>query len=66
MTKKILDNKTFTILADKGYYHAKDLAYCSLKGMTLYLIKQVYSNNTGDKDFYQDYFTYDKDHLTLS
>jgi transposase len=57
--RKILNNKTFTVLADKGYYHARDLAHCFRKGITTYVTKQVYSNSTGDKDFYPDKFTYD-------
>ena len=57
-TKKILDNKTFTVLADKGYYHARNLGYCSAKGITTYVTKQVYSNGTGDKKFYLDKFSY--------
>ncbi|HAJ33925.1 MAG TPA: hypothetical protein DCK79_11350 [Candidatus Atribacteria bacterium] len=31
------------------------------KGMTIYVTKQVYSNGTGDKDFYPDRFSYDAD-----
>jgi transposase len=56
--KKILGKPSFTVLADKGYYHVRNLAYCSRKGMTLYVTKQTYSNGTGDKDFYPDKFTY--------
>jgi transposase len=61
-TKKILGKKKFTVLADKGYYQARDLAYCSAKGITAYVSKQVYSKGTGDKDFYPGKLTYDKDH----
>jgi transposase len=60
-TKKILDNKTFTVVADKGYYHASNLVYCNKKKITTYVTKQVYSNGTGDKDFYPDKFSYDKE-----
>ncbi len=59
--KKILDKPSLTVLADKGYYHAGDLAYCSRKGMNLYVTKQSYSNGTGDKEFYPDQFTYDQE-----
>lgn len=60
-TKKILGQPSFTVLADKGYYHAKDLAYCSRKGMTLYVTKQTYANGTKDKEFYPDKFCYEKE-----
>ncbi len=61
-TKKILGKPSFTVLADKGYYHARNLQSCSAKGITTYVTKQVYSNGTGDKEFYPDKFSYDKDH----
>jgi transposase len=60
-TKKILGNKEFTVLADKGYYHAHDLAYCYKKKITTYVTRQVYSNGTGEKEFYPDKFSYEKD-----
>lgn len=60
-SKKILGNEKFTVLADKGYYHARNLVYCNKKNITTYLTKQVYSNGSGDKDFYPDKFSYDKE-----
>ena len=60
--RKILQKKNFTVLADKGYYHTQDLVYCSRKGITTYVTRQVYANGTGDKDFYPDKFSYDKEH----
>jgi len=59
--KKILGNENFTILADKGYYHARNLEYCSAKGITTYITKQVYSNGTGEKEFYPDKFSYNQE-----
>jgi hypothetical protein len=59
-TKKILGNENFTVLADKGYYHARNLQSCSARGITTYVTKQVYSNGTGDKKFYPDKFSYKK------
>ena len=53
--------KTFEILADKGYYLASDLKKCVDNGITPYVSKQTYSNGTGDKDFYQDKFKYNKE-----
>ena len=61
-TKKILGNEKFTVLADKGYYNAHDLAYCNKKKITTYVTKQVYSNGTGEKEFYPDKFSYEKEH----
>jgi len=53
--------KDFEVLADKGYYKAVDLKKCVENGITPYVTKQIYSNGTGDKDFYSDNFQYDKD-----
>jgi len=36
-----LFGKTFEVVADKGYYKAKDLEKCSEKGITLYVTKQT-------------------------
>ncbi len=60
--KKILGNQHFTVLADKGYYHARNLQYCNRKGITTYVTRQVYSNGTGDQEFYPDQFTYQSEH----
>jgi len=57
--KKILQKKTFTVLADKGYYHVHDLVYCHNKKITTYVPKKVYANSTGDKEFFPDKFSYD-------
>jgi len=58
--KKLSGGKEFEVLADKGYYKAEDLKKCVEKGITPYVTKQIYSNGTGDKDFYTDKFQYDK------
>jgi transposase len=59
--KKLFGGKDFEALADKGYYKAEDLKKCTENGITPYVTKQIYSNGTGDKDFYTDRFQYDKD-----
>jgi hypothetical protein len=59
--KKLFDGKDFEALADKGYYKAEDLKKCVENGVTPYVTKQIYSNGTGDKNFYIDKFRYDKD-----
>lgn len=57
---KLFGGKDFEALADKGYYKASDLKKCIENGITPYVTKQIYSNWTGDKDFYTDNFQYDK------
>jgi transposase len=59
--KKLFGGKDFEALADKGYYKAGDLKKCVENGITPYVTKQIYSNGTGDKDFYTDKFQYDKE-----
>lgn len=59
--KKLFEGKDFEALADKGYYKAEDLKKCVDNGITPYVTKQIYSNGTGDKDFYTDKFNYDKE-----
>ncbi len=59
--KKLFGGKDFKALADKGYYKAEDLKKCVDNGITPYVTKQIYSNGTGDKDFYTDKFNYNKE-----
>lgn len=59
--KKLFGGKDFEVLADKGYYKAEDLKKCVENGITPYVARQVYSNGTGDKEFYIDKFRYEKD-----
>ena len=37
--KKLFENKTFEVVADKGYYQAKDLKKCSENRITVYITK---------------------------
>jgi len=66
--KKLFGNETFEVLADKGYYQAKDLKKCTENGITVYITKQTYANGTKDPAFYSDQFKYDptKNVLSLS
>lgn len=57
--KKLFGNKAFEVLADKGYYQAKDLKKCAENGITVYITKQSYANGTEDQAFYSDQFKYD-------
>lgn len=57
--KTVFGAETLEVLADKGYYKAEDLKKCVEKHITPYVTKQVYSNGTGDRDFYTDRFRYD-------
>ena len=58
--KRLFGNKTFEVLADKGYYKAQDLQKCTEKGITLYVAKQTHANTTKDQAFYSDQFKYNK------
>lgn len=58
--RRLFGNKTFEVLADKGYYQAKDLEKCTEKGITLYVTKQTHANTTKDQAFYSDQFKYSK------
>src|SRR4030042_3492270 len=58
--KKLFENKTFEVLADKGYYQAKDLKKCAENGMAVYIAKQTHANHTKDQGFYADQFKYDQ------
>lgn len=55
------EKDTLEVLADKGYYQVEDLKECEENNTIAYVTKQVYSNSTGDKDFYKDKFIYNKD-----
>lgn len=57
--KKLFGDKAFEVLADKGYYQAKDLKKCAENGITVYITKQTYANGTKDQVFYADQFKYD-------
>ena len=57
--KRLFRNKTFEVLADKGYYKPKDLKKCTENGITVYITKQTYANGTKDQVFYADQFKYD-------
>jgi len=57
--KKPFENRTFEVLADKGYYQAQDLKKCTENGITVYITKQTYANGTKDQAFYADQFKYD-------
>ncbi len=57
--KKLFGDKAFEVLADKGYYQAKDLKKCTENGITVYITKQIYANGTKDPAFYSDQFKYD-------
>lgn len=59
--KKLFAGTEFEALADKGYYKAEDLKKCIANGITPYVTKQIYSNGTGDQEFYADKFKYDQE-----
>lgn len=59
--KKLFQIDGLEVLADKGYYKAEDLKKCAENQIVPYVPKQMYSNGTGNRDFYTDRFLYDKD-----
>jgi hypothetical protein len=58
--KEILEAENLEVLADKGYYDVKCLKTCVGNNIRPYVSKQIRPNRTGDKDFYADKFSYDK------
>lgn len=59
--KKIFEVGSIKALADKGYYNAEDLKFCEKEGITTYVAKQIFSNATGEREFYSDKFEYNKE-----
>jgi len=58
--KEILEADKLDVLADKGYYDVECLKTCVGNKIRPYVSKQIRANRTGDKDFYADQFSYDK------
>jgi len=58
--KEIFEVEKLDVLADKGYYETKCLKTCVENKIRPYVSKQKRGNRTGDKDFYADKFSYDK------
>ncbi|MBZ4655726.1 MAG: hypothetical protein JG759_274 [Thermoanaerobacter sp.] len=59
--KEVFEVENIIALADKGYYNADDLKKCEKENITTYVSKQVFSNSTGEREFYSDRFKYDKE-----
>jgi len=59
--KEALGVEEIEALADKGYYQAEDLKACEAGHITAYVSKQVFSNSTGEREYYTDKFKYDKE-----
>ena len=59
--KDVFEVDTIKVLADKGYYNTDDLKKCVKEGLITYVLKQVFSNATGEREFYSDRFKYDKE-----
>jgi len=58
--KQILEVEELDVLADKGYYETQCLKTCVENKIRPYVSKQKRANRTGDKDFYAENFSYDK------
>lgn len=59
--KETFEVENLNVLADKGYYNADDLKKCNEENITTYIPKQIFSNSTGEREFYIDKFKYDKE-----
>lgn len=59
--KDIFEVDSIKALADKGYYNADDLKACEREHIETYVAKQVFSNATGEREFYSDKFKYNKE-----
>ena len=59
--KKLFEVDSIKALADKGYYNADDLKACEKEGIITYVAKQVFSNATGEREFYSDKFEYNRE-----
>lgn len=59
--KKLFEVDSIKALADKGYYNVDDLKACEKEGIITYVAKQVFSNATGEREFYSDKFEYNKE-----
>jgi len=63
---KKLFGKRFILLADKGYYQAKDLKECVEEDITPYVAKQDHASPTGNPDYAKEKFTYNQDTNTYT
>jgi transposase len=59
--KQFLECETIDMLADKGYYQADCLKKCVGNNIRPYVSKQSHANRTGNKNYYAEKFTYDKE-----
>ena len=59
--QEVFGKEELEVVADKGYYQANDLKECEKNKITTYVTKQVFSNSTGERDFYGDRFEYDNE-----
>jgi len=59
--KEILDVKTITNLADKGYYDGEDIAACEASGVTCLVAKPKPGGVVKEKGFTRENFIYNKE-----
>jgi transposase len=59
--KQFLECETLEMLADKGYYQTDCLKTCVENGIRPFVSKQAHANRTGNKNYYPERFTYDKE-----
>lgn len=61
MAKAELGIDKITVLADKGYYNGDCLKHCFENGTTAIISRQKFGNATGNSDYTNDKFIYDKE-----
>jgi len=55
------EKEALEALADKGYYQGEDLKKCDENKTITYVTHQIYSNATGNPEYYSNKFKYDPD-----
>jgi transposase len=53
------EKEKLEVVADKGYYQGEDLKECDENGTITYVTHQLYSNATGNPEYYSNKFKYD-------
>lgn len=60
--QEVFETEEIDVLADKGYYSAKEIKACEEAKLKTYVAKPKNANATGNEDFYINKFHYDAEH----
>jgi len=60
--QNVFEIEEIDVLADKGYYSAKEIKACEEAKLKTYVAKPKNANATGNEDFYINKFHYDAEH----